>query len=194
MKKILFVLSLFITGNVFADACSTALMGPFTAAQSSEICTTFGDGIIPLDNNTYLYGKDSAGVLTGLLKIDGSNETVLNTSSGDGFLFTLNGTAAMTISSAGGVSLNTAGQTLTLPSTGGGGACAGTFVCNGATAVTITTSCISTSSVVVYGINTVGGTPAASPYMFAITNGVSFQVKCAAGDTSTMNYSILKIS
>lgn len=66
----------------------------------------------------------------------------------------------------------------------------GTFTANGATAVTVTDSRITANSVVVYGLKTVGGTPA-PPYMFAVTAGTSFQVKSTAGDTSVYNYLII---
>jgi len=67
----------------------------------------------------------------------------------------------------------------------------GTFVANGTSAVTVTDANITASSVISYGINTIGGTPAGSPYMATSTPGTGFTVKAAAGDTSTYNYTIL---
>jgi len=68
----------------------------------------------------------------------------------------------------------------------------GTFTANGATSVVVNTPFITDNSVVVITLKTVGGTPAASPYLFAKTNGTSFTVRAAAGDTSVYNYTIMQ--
>lgn len=67
----------------------------------------------------------------------------------------------------------------------------GTFVANGASAVTVTNANLTANSVISYGINTIGGTPAGSPFMATATPGTGFTVKAAAGDTSTYNYAII---
>lgn len=67
----------------------------------------------------------------------------------------------------------------------------GTFVANGATAVTVTDANITATSTVVFGLNTAGGTISAYPYVSAVTPGTSFQVKAGAADTSTYNYRII---
>lgn len=67
----------------------------------------------------------------------------------------------------------------------------GTFTANGATAVVVANTNITANSVVVYGLKTVGGTPAGAPFMSAVTAGTGFSVKAAAGDTSVYSYSII---
>lgn len=66
----------------------------------------------------------------------------------------------------------------------------GTVVANGSTAVVVNTSAITKESVVSFGLNTVGGTPAGAPFLSAVTPGTSFSVKAVAGDTSTYNWEI----
>lgn len=67
----------------------------------------------------------------------------------------------------------------------------GTFVATGATSVTVANTTVTANSVIVFGLKTVGGTPAGSPYMFTVTPGTGFTVRAVAGDTSTYNYWIL---
>lgn len=66
----------------------------------------------------------------------------------------------------------------------------GTVTVNGASSVVVSNAAITKTSVVSFGLNTVGGTPAAAPYMFAATPGTSFTVRAGAGDTSTYSYEI----
>lgn len=197
--------------RVDADAQRLQTIG---ASSDTALTYTFGDGGTTAvqqltisastadaddDSSLILAGGGANGGTRGASitlpgeEVAGGADITYNTGTGDDHIFKAAGTTIMTLGSTGALTLAGAGQTLTLPTAGGGGACAGTFVCNGATAVTVTTSCITTSSVVVYGLNTVGGTPAGSPYMFAVTNNTSFEVKCAAGDTSTMNWAIIKV-
>jgi hypothetical protein len=68
--------------------------------------------------------------------------------------------------------------------------CGGTFVANSGSAVTVTNSFVSANSVILFGLKTVGGTPAA-PFLVTVTPGTGFTVNSAAGDTSTYNYIIL---
>ena len=69
-------------------------------------------------------------------------------------------------------------------------ACGGTFVANSGSAVTVTNAYIDANSVVVFGLKTVGGTPAA-PFMVTVTPGTGFTVNSGGSDTSTYNYIIL---
>lgn len=70
----------------------------------------------------------------------------------------------------------------------------GTVTANGSTAVVVSTPYLTPNSVIVFTLKTVGGTPAASPYLSAITTGASgsFSVKAAVGDTSVYNYTIFQ--
>ena len=72
----------------------------------------------------------------------------------------------------------------------------GTFVANGSTPVTISNLTLNRDQVVVFSLNTVGGTVGAHPQIQTITPQVtggdgSITVSCTAGDTSTYNYMIL---
>jgi len=67
----------------------------------------------------------------------------------------------------------------------------GTFICNGTTPVTVTDAAITTTSVVIIALNTVGGTVGATPHVATITAGTSFTTVGTASDTSTYNYRII---
>lgn len=67
----------------------------------------------------------------------------------------------------------------------------GTFVSNGVTPVVVANTNITANSVVSFGLKTIGGTPAGSPYMSAVTAGTGFSIKVFAGDSSTYNYLII---
>lgn len=71
---------------------------------------------------------------------------------------------------------------------GGTAATCGTFVANGVTAITITTTAASVNMVVMTSLNTVGGTVGNLPHVVTITPGTSFQVGGTALDTSTYNW------
>lgn len=72
------------------------------------------------------------------------------------------------------------------------GTTCGTFQANGATSVVVNTAAASDTMIVVMSLKTVGGTPAGAPYIFAKTNGTSFTVRAAAGDTSFYNWAIIE--
>ena len=67
----------------------------------------------------------------------------------------------------------------------------GTFVANGATPVTVANTNITTGSIVLIGLNTIGGTVGATPHVGSIAAGVSFTTVGTASDTSTYNYAII---
>lgn len=65
----------------------------------------------------------------------------------------------------------------------------GTFVCNGATSITVVEPNITANCVVVITLKTVGGTVSPSvPYIATITSGTGFTVTGTALDTSTYTY------
>lgn len=68
----------------------------------------------------------------------------------------------------------------------------GLLTANGATAVTVTTSAIQITDVVVFGLNTVGGTVGAIPTVKTITAGTQFTIAGTASDTSVYNWRILR--
>jgi hypothetical protein len=69
----------------------------------------------------------------------------------------------------------------------------GTFVANGATPVTVAVAGAqpNLTSIIMFSLNTVGGTVGAVPSVKTITAGVGFTVAGTASDTSTYNYLVL---
>ena len=66
-----------------------------------------------------------------------------------------------------------------------------TFVATGATPVAIAFPNITLNSVVLFGLNTVGGTVGNLPTVKTITPGTGFTVAATAADTSTYNYRVI---
>lgn len=66
----------------------------------------------------------------------------------------------------------------------------GTYTANGATTVDVAAPGLTASSVVLFVLNTVGGTPAAHPYIFTKGAG-TMGVRAAAGDTSVYDVYVL---
>lgn len=64
----------------------------------------------------------------------------------------------------------------------------GTFICNGATPVTVADTDVIAGSNILISLNTVGGTVGAIPAVKTITPGTGFTVAGTASDTSTYNY------
>lgn len=67
----------------------------------------------------------------------------------------------------------------------------GTFTANGATGVVVANTAVTANSCIIFGLKTIGGTPAGAPFLSAITAGTGFTVKVVAGDTSVYNYTII---
>lgn len=66
-----------------------------------------------------------------------------------------------------------------------------TFTANGTTPVVISFPSITANSIVLYGLNTVGGTVGALPTTKTITPGTGFTVAATASDTSIYNYRVI---
>lgn len=67
----------------------------------------------------------------------------------------------------------------------------GTVTLNGATGVVVANTNVTTGSVIVFTLKTIGGTPSPSaPNVTAITAGTGFTVSGTAADTSIYNYRI----
>lgn len=67
----------------------------------------------------------------------------------------------------------------------------GTFTANNTTPVTVSNTSIAITDVIMFGLNTVGGTPGAYPVIQTITASTGFTVACTAGDTSVYNYCVI---
>ena len=70
-------------------------------------------------------------------------------------------------------------------------ASSGSFVCNGATPVTVANANLTANSQVLITLGTVGGTVGATPAVKTVTPGTGFTVAGTASDTSTYLYLIL---
>lgn len=68
----------------------------------------------------------------------------------------------------------------------------GTFVANGASAVTVNNANLQAGDQIIFTLGTVGGTVGAYPSVKTRTYGTGFTVACTASDTSTYYYRILK--
>lgn len=68
----------------------------------------------------------------------------------------------------------------------------GTFVANGASAVTVSNTNVAITDTIAISLNTVGGTVGVQPHVSTITAGTGFTVVCTASDTSTYNYTIVR--
>lgn len=66
----------------------------------------------------------------------------------------------------------------------------GTFTANSGSAVTVANSKVTANSVILFGLKTASGTPAA-PFLVTVTPGTGFTVNSGGSDTSTYNYVIL---
>ena len=107
----------------------------------------------------------------------GSNVTLADTVPANSW-----GLYQVTVSSAGNLTLSLIEKGY-FPATG-------TFVANGASAVTVAAAAATANSVIVFTLKTIGGTPAGAPFLSSITPGTGFNVKAVAGDTSTYTYEI----
>lgn len=88
--------------------------------------------------------------------------------------------------------LSIQGKSITLTKGGISPRC-GTFNCNGATPVIITTSAASSNMIFIATLSVVGGTVGAMPTVKTINAGVSFTVAGTALDTSVYNWAILTL-
>ena len=140
-----------------------------------EVTTLGGDGITAY--LTWLdYPNDSAGPIS-----IGSGAKVV--ASG---VTPIAGAAILPIANGGTGGSNLATNLLGLPTQ----FVTGTFVCAGAANVTVANAAISTTSLIIISLNTVGGTVGAIPHVKTIGAG-TMDVVGTAADTSTYNYMII---
>jgi|HubBroStandDraft_4_1064222.scaffolds.fasta_scaffold00045_18 hypothetical protein len=86
---------------------------------------------------------------------------------------------------AGSIPYNAGPQVTAIPVDGG------TFVANGASAVTVANINLTANSIILVTLKTVGGTVGALPVPQTVTPGTGFTIAGTSGDTSTYNYIIL---
>lgn len=188
-----------------ADASDNTVLNAATGKevqfQINAVTKWRVDSSFSLDgpNNIYLQFRNAAdSSYIQVLKVDASDATWLNSTTGTPIIFGRSGVEQGRFDSSGNlqattgnVVVNTAGKTLTVKS--GANAKAGTVTVNGATGVVVNTTAITANSVIEYGLKTVGGTPGGKPYESAVSVGTSFTVKATAGDTSTYNWVIIDL-
>jgi hypothetical protein len=151
---------------VFTTADSTAQTVTVTvAAQTSGAGSATLPDLAGASDTFALLGKTQT--FTGALTFSGASNTFAN---------------ALTMS--------TASQGLVLKR--GSNGLVGTFVCNGATPVTVNNTNVAVADAIIISLNTVGGTVGAVPAVKTITGGSGFTVAGTASDTSTYNYAIIK--
>lgn len=67
----------------------------------------------------------------------------------------------------------------------------GTFLCNGATPVTVSNTTFQLTDVICVSLKTVGGTVGAIPAVQTVTANTGFTIAGTASDTSTYNYTLI---
>jgi hypothetical protein len=100
-----------------------------------------------------------------------------------------NTTVTGTVSPSDNVVMTTAAKGLVLKR--GANGKVGTFIATGATPVTVSNTSIAITDVIIFSLNTIGGTVGTYPAIQTITGASGFTVACTAGDTSTYNYAII---
>jgi uncharacterized lipoprotein NlpE involved in copper resistance len=107
MKKIALILSLLTGGNVFAQVTAQQLMGAGMPAGQATIIAGIGTGGAVIANNTFLKARNAANSAdNNWMKLDATDDLVLNAATGEKIKLSVNGTALTTID-AGGVDITT---------------------------------------------------------------------------------------
>lgn len=177
------------TGNSFT---APVIAGGLTASGSAAntFAGSTGTFITSTGANT-LSGTTTVAANKNLLCATGT--TLVDFSLGTGIFKTTTGAGTFGNSSntfTNALTMGTASQGLVLKQ-GANGLC-GTFVANGVTPVTVSSSAIATTDAIIISLNTVGGTVGVQPHVATITAATSFTVVCTASDTSTYNWAIVK--
>lgn len=146
-----------------------------TAAAIIAACANLVNKIGAAFVFVYVNNTNAPATVTGGSGVTVSGQSVVPANGSARFLVTY--TAAATLTMVGfGVSY--------FPSTG-------TYINNGATAVTVSNAAVTANSIISFTLKTVGGTVSASaPNVKTITPGTGFTVAGLASDTSTYNYEI----
>lgn len=67
----------------------------------------------------------------------------------------------------------------------------GTTTANSTSTVTVADTTLTTNSMIIFGLKTVGGTPGGNPTIKTVTPGTGFTYVAASGDTSVYNYGFI---
>lgn len=169
----------------------------FDSICAKKVVTIVNTLASPFTNNTFATFRNAAnnGNIN-VLKVDGSDETILNADSGDGLHLQVNATdvavataSALTVSQD--VVLGTSGNTVALQEATAGAKCMGSATANGTTAVTVSTTCATTGSrIFLSPTSDPTGSTAAYCWATNIVNGTSFDVDCDQANDGTLNWII----
>lgn len=178
----------------FGDAGTTATQGLIISASTADadddstmyICG--GGGTAATRGSCiYLAGEEAAG----------GGDVYYYAGTADTHVFNVAGSPILTLSStavtaAAAMDFATgAGGTVAIQEATAGSACSGTGTCNGATDVTLTTSCATTGSRIFLQRSSADTDGVGQMYVKSISTGVNFVVNCVtANDTSTFNWII----
>lgn len=175
---------------------AVALCG-WHGACASYVMSVVNNLASPFANNTYVEFRNAANLADiSVLKVDGTDDTVLNADSGDVIKLSVAGTAEVTIADGSvtvadsEVILSTSGRTLAIQEATAGAKCMGTVTATGTNAVTVSTTCATTGSrILLTRSSAPSGT--AICWQTNIVNGVSFDVDCSGAETGTFDWFIL---
>lgn len=107
MKKIALLLSLLIGGSAYAQVTAQQLMGAGIPAGAATVIAGIGTGGTVINNNTWLKARNAANSAdNNWMKLDATDDLVLNAATGEKIKLSVNGTALATVD-AGGLDLTT---------------------------------------------------------------------------------------
>lgn len=156
------------SGSPFTDTTDTAAN---IIAACANLVNKIGTSFV----YRYINNTNAVATLTGGTGVTVSGITAVPANSWAEFLITYTAAATLTM-----VGISQA----YFPSVG-------TYINNGATAVTVSNAAVTVNSIISFTLKTVGGTVSASaPNVKTITAGTGFTVAGLASDTSTYNYEI----
>lgn len=156
--------------------------------------STVGGGI------DLLAGNVSTASINAILEHSSSTFNVKDTTSGTVFTVTdagavtaatsITATAGNITATSGDFVASAAGKTLSLQEATAGAKCMGSLTCNGASDVTTSTTCATTSSRIFLTRTSLDADTTGDYYVKSISDGVSFTVACETSDTATLNWII----
>lgn len=177
-----------------ADQLIALGMNPAIARKLVQVVNTLAS---PFTNNTYVTFRNAGNSANiSVLKVDGTDDTVLNADTGDVIKLAVAGSTVTTvdssgISTSGELIANTSGKTVALQEATSGSKCMGSGTHNGTTAVTVSTSCATTGSrIFLTETSDPTGSTAAQCWVTNLQNGTSFDVDCDQANDATFNWII----
>lgn len=177
-----------------ADELIALGVQPAVAKKLVEIVNTLAS---PFPNNTFVTFRNAAnGANISVLKVDGSDETILNADTGDSVHLQVAASDKFVVSTSLATSsvplaFGTSGHTVAIQEATAGAKCMGSVTATGTTAVTVSTTCATTGArILLTRSSAPSGT--AICWQTNIVNGVSFDVDCSGAETGTFDWFILQ--